>query len=527
MRGVGIAERYNAAADLLDSNLKAGRGAKAAFVDRYGALTYGALALEVRRFAGALIAAGFAPGDRLILCLLDDRSFPIAFLGAIWAGAIPVPVNTMLAAHEYFYLVDDSEALAVIVSPELATVWTTIAADRPGLRIYSDAEGSFGSLFGHFERVQEFASPADTRADDIAFWLYSSGSTGHPKGTMHRHESLRLTADFYARPIAAYRESDVVLSVAKLFFAYGLGNALTFPMSCGATAILLHERATPQLVSELIDAHCVTIMCGVPSFFVRWLDAPAALSRMPHASLRLGISAGEPLPAPVLESLTERLSVDVIDGLGSTEMLHIFVSQRPGSVRAGITGCAVDGYELRVVDDEGMPLPADQSGHLQVRGRTAAAGYWKQKEKTDRTFTHDGWVNTGDRVRLDAGGWCHFIGRADDMLKVNGRFVSPIEVEAALLTHSAPIEAAIVAGKGPHGLCEPHAFLVLRADIEPTLALANDLKRHVLAQLPRFKCPELIFFVESLPKTATGKLQRYRLRDEREERTAHRARPPS
>ncbi|CAN5466741.1 benzoate-CoA ligase family protein [soil metagenome] len=510
-----MAEHYNAAADLLERNLRAGRGAKAAFVDRYGALTYDGLAIAVRRFAGALVAVGFAPGDRLILCLLDDRSFPIAFLGAIWAGVIPVPVNTMLAAHEYLYLVDDSEALAVIVSPELLTVWTSIAAVRPGLLIYSGEEEGPGSLFSNFERVQGSPFPAETRTDDVAFWLYSSGSTGHPKGAMHRHESLRLTADFYARPVAGYRESDVVLSVAKLFFAYGLGNALTFPMSCGATAILSHERPTPQLVSELIDAHSVTIFCGVPSFFVRWLDAPTVLSRMPHASLRLGISAGEPLPTPVLEALNDRLCVDVIDGLGSTEMLHIFVSQRPGSVRAGTTGYAVDGYEIRVVDDHDVPLPPNRPGHLQVRGHTAAAGYWKQKAKTEKTFKRDGWVNTGDQARLDAGGWCHFIGRADDMLKVNGRFVSPLEVEAVLLTHSALIEAAIVAGKGSYGLSVPQAFLVLRADIEPTLALADDIKRHALSQLPRFKCPELIFFVESLPKTSTGKLQRYRLRDER------------
>lgn len=517
LRGAGAEDSsmtrgYNAAVDLVERNLAAGRAGKAAFIDRDGVLTYGDLAVAVRRMAGAFLALGLQPGDRVLLCLADGRAFPIAFLGAIWAGLIPVPVNTMLDDAEYRWLLADSAAAAVVVSADIAARWHALAKNAADISFVCDGAGPFQPLERLLADAPDDTQPVIPGRDQVAFWLYTSGSTGPPKAAMHTHEALRATADLYAVPIAGYRENDVILSVAKLFFAYGLGNSLTFPLSCGATAVLWPERVSAEAVAMLIERHRVTILCGVPSLFARWLAAPDLVARMPLASLRLGISAGEPLSAALCTELSERLGIDVIDGLGSTELLHIFVSQPPGDVRAGVTGRAVPGYELRVVDADGVPLPAGMLGQLEARGPTGAIGYWRQETKSRATFRDGGWVRTGDQCRIDADGWCHFAGRADDMMKVNGMFVSPAEVEDALATHPGVLEAAVVGVPDAYGLTMLRAHVVLRVGHSADAMLADELVRHVRARIAGFKCPQTIRFADDLPRTATGKVQRFRLR---------------
>ncbi|HEY7217472.1 MAG TPA: benzoate-CoA ligase family protein [Candidatus Binatia bacterium] len=506
-------EHYNAAEDLIERNLAA-RPQKTAYVDDRGSYTFTALAGWVNRCANALTGLGLALETRVMLCLLDTIDFPSVFLGAIKAGLVPVAVNTLLTQSDFDFMLRDSRAQALIVSEPLLPLFAPILDDQPFLKhvIVSGASPSEHLRLSDLMAVSSanFTS-APTRADDPCFWLYSSGSTGTPKGVVHVQTSMLRTAELYAQPILGIQESDVVFSAAKLFFAYGLGNALTFPLSVGATTILLGERPTPQAVCRVLREHRPTLFYGVPTLYSALL-ACAELPKRAELNLRRCTSAGEALPPEVGRRWLEQTGVDILDGLGSTEMLHIFLSNRPGDVRYGTTGKPVPGYDVRLVDEEGRPVAKGDIGELQVAGPTAAAYYWNNREKSRTTFLGP-WTRSGDKYSESEDGYFTYSGRNDDMLKVSGIWVSPFEVESAVASHPAVLEAAVVGHADENGLIKPKAFVVLRPNEAQTEMLAVDLQRHVKAKLAPYKYPRWIEFVTELPKTATGKIQRFKLRE--------------
>jgi benzoate-CoA ligase len=502
---------YNAAADLLGRNLPL-HAHKIAFIDDRGAYTYAELAERVDRCAGALLELGLEPEQRVVLGLLDTIDFPACFLGAIKAGIVPIPVNTLFTPEDYAHVLADSRAKAAIVSIELLAAFETAArlADWRGTIVVSDP-GRDVDLDALLSTAQPLATAAATHPDDVCFWLYSSGSTGKPKGTVHVQTSAIRTAELFAQAVLGIAQSDVVFSAAKLFFAYGLGNALTFPLAVGATSVLHAGRATPEVVSTVLRRHRATIFCGVPTLFGALLVHPD-LPRREELALRLCVSAGEVLPEEIGRTWTERMGVEIVDGIGSTEMLHIFVSNRPGAVRYGTTGRPVPGYRVRILDEQGAEVAPGEIGELEVSGPTAAAFYWNNREKTRRTFAGE-WTRTGDKFRVDEQGDYVHCGRADDMLKVGGIWVSPTEVESALIAHEDVLEAAVIGVADEQQLVKPKAFVVLKPGVHGDDALAEALKLHVKSRLAPYKYPRWIAFVDELPKTATGKIRRHVLRE--------------
>jgi benzoate-CoA ligase len=514
---IEIPRAYNAAHDLVERNLVAGRADKVAFVDDRGPTTYGALARRVDRFGSALIALGMRPEERVLVALHDSIDFPTAFLGAIKAGIVPIAANTLLTTADYDYMLRDSRARALIVSAPLLPAFAPLLRKLPSLAhvivsgVTDDMpRGAIGfeTLLSH---GHERLAPADTTRDDVAFWLYSSGSTGAPKGAMHLHSHLVTTAYLHGGPIVGVREDDVLFSAAKLFFAYGLGNALTYTLAFGATAILMAERPTPESVFKRLVEQRPTIFYGVPTLFAMML-ASAALPARDKVAMRLATSAGEALPEHIGRRFREHFGIDVLDGIGSTEMLHVFLSNRPGDVRYGTSGRPVPGYALRIVDEAGAPVAAGEVGELQVNGPTAAAGYWNNREKSLATFQGP-WTKSGDKYRVDpADGRYVYAGRTDDMLKVGGIYVSPVEVESALVTHESVLEAAVIGREDADRLVKPMAYVVLKPGRQRSDALADELRQHVKLHLAPYKFPRWVEFLDELPKTATGKIQRFKLR---------------
>jgi benzoate-CoA ligase family protein len=510
-----IPRDYNFAADILDRNLAAGRANKPAFIDQRRSWTYGELAERANRFGAALRAKGIRREERILICLLDTIDWPTAFLGALKAGVVAVPVNTLMTEADYAFMLADSRASMLVVSDVLLPRFEKLIAACPDLAhvVVSGADAK-----GHerFEDLLAAAAAEDVTApttrDDIAFWLYTSGSTGKPKGAVHVHASLRLTNDLYAAPILGLNEKDVCYSVAKLFFAYGLGNALTFPMSAGATTILLADRPTPDAVAALLRQHPVTVFYGVPTFYAGFL-ASAAAPEPGVVKFRCCVSAGEALPSDVGRRWAERYGCDILDGIGSTEMLHIFLSNRPGDVKYGTTGKPVPGYEVKLIDEAGMPVSGGELGELIIRGPSSAVMYWNNRDQSRRTFMGE-WTRSGDKYREDEDGYYVYCGRNDDMLKVSGLYVSPFEVEAALQSHSDVLECAVVAWLDDDDLTKPKAFVVLKSVEAGRPEMVRALQEHVKAALAPFKYPRWIEFREELPKTATGKIQRFKLRAE-------------
>jgi len=488
--------------------LNAHRPSKLAYLDDSRRLTYGELDDRVRRCASGLLAAGLKRGDRVLMVMHDNIDFPVAFLGALWSGVVPVPVNTLLPAADYAYMLNHCNAQAVLVSAPLqATLQTAIteAGLQPRLFVSGIDEGamSFASLL----MSPPMTPSADSGSADGAFWLYSSGSTGRPKGVVHSHANLYWTAALYAQPVLGLRESDVLFSAAKLFFAYGLGNALTFPLSVGATTVLMAERPTPQAVFKRWTEQAVTVFFGAPTGFAGMLASPDLPTR-DAVKLRMCSSAGEALPREIGERFTRHFGCDIIDGIGSTEMLHIYLSNRPGDVNYGTTGRAVPGYRLKLVDEAGATPAVGDIGELHISGPSAARLYWNDPEKSQATFQGE-WTKSGDKYRIDENGCYVYAGRSDDMLKVSGIYVSPFEVEATLMQHSAVLEAAVVGRADADGLTRTLAYIVLKPGHSAT---ADELKVFVKDRLAPYKYPRQIEFLDELPKTATGKIQRFRLR---------------
>lgn len=509
---IHIPRNYNAAVDLVERNLLAGRARKLAYIDDAGSYTFGELAARVNQAANALRALGLGQEDRVMVALLDTIDFPTVFLGAIKAGIVPIATNTLLTTSDYRFMLNDSRANVLIISATLYARFEPAIADAPHLRhviVSGDSAPSQTNLKTLMDKTSIEASPAPTTNDEPCFWIYSSGSTGVPKGTVHPHSSLIHTAELYARPILKLSEHDIVFSAAKLFFAYGLGNSLSFPLAVGATAILMAERPTPDAVFKRLTELKPSVFYGVPTLYAAMLASTDAPTQA--LALRVCTSAGEALPADVGRRFTARYGVDILDGIGSTEMLHIFLSNRLGEVRYGTTGKPVPGYQLRLCADNGDEVGADELGELQINGPTAALMYWNNRAQSRDTFVGP-WTRAGDKYTRDAAGYYTYGGRTDDMLKVSGQYVSPFEVEAALMTHPAVLEAAVVGRQDEDGLTKPQAVVVLNEGETPDPETEFALKAHVKALLAPHKYPRWIIFTQELPKTATGKIQRFKLR---------------
>jgi benzoate-CoA ligase len=513
-----IPRAYNFTADILGRNIRAGRADKRAYVDPLGTWTYAQLTDRVERFGRVLRSLGIRREERIMIALLDTIDWPTAFLGAIKSGIVPVPVNTLMTEDDYRFMLADSRAKVLVVSEALFPKFANLIGSSPDL-VQVIVSGTNARGYRLFEQLMNAAKPdpylhtTPTTRDDMCFWLYTSGSTGKPKGAVHVQSSMRLTADLYGAGVLRLNENDVCYSVAKLFFAYGLGNALTFPLAAGATTVLSPERPTPEGVAKILREHQVTVFYAVPTFYAAFLASPAAPKRS-ELKLRLCVSAGEALPPEIGLRWKERYGVDILDGIGSTEMLHIFLSNYPGSVKYGTTGHPVPGYDLRLIDDDGAVITRDGvMGELQVRGPTSAVMYWNDREKSRATFLGE-WTRSGDKYLQDEEGYYVYCGRRDDMLKVGGIYVSPFEVEGALCTHADVLEAAVVGCPDDDALIKPKAFVVLKSPDKACDALVQALQDHVKEKLAPYKYPRWIEFRAELPKTATGKIQRFKLRAE-------------
>ena len=513
-------EHFNFAQHLIERNSR--RPQKTAYIDDQGRLSYGELSDRIRRMGAALLASGVRREERVLLLMHDCHDWPVSFLGAMYAGIVPVAVNTLLTADDYAYMLQHSRSQAVLVSaallPTLQEALThsghevrQIIVSRPTAELPSSSVPAI-ALDPLLAQQTPLPAPAPTGADDPGFWLYSSGSTGRPKGTLHTHANPYWTAELYGTPVLGLTEQDVCFSAAKLFFAYGLGNALSFPLSVGATVILMAERPTPEATFKRwrgeVGGTQPTVFFGAPTGFAGMLASPALPARQ-EVALRLASSAGEALPGELGERFTAHYGVEIIDGIGSTEMLHIFLSNRPGQVRYGTTGWPVPGYEIELLGDDGRPVPDGDTGDLYIRGPSAALMYWGNRAKSSETF-RGAWTKSGDKYVRNPDGTYTYAGRSDDMLKVSGIYVSPFEVEATLVQHPAVLEAAVIGVPDAEGLTKTKAFVVLKTGAQ---ASEEELKAFVKERLAPYKSPRLIEFLPELPKTATGKIQRFRLRE--------------
>ncbi|BAT58511.1 4-hydroxybenzoate--CoA/benzoate--CoA ligase [Variibacter gotjawalensis] len=526
MSGDEFSERrpYNAVTDFVDRNVDAGRGKKVAFIDPDRSITYGGLQEATYRFADGLRRLGLRQESRILLLMLDTVDYPVAFWGALRTGITPIPLNTLLTAEQYAYIFADSRAEAIVVSAPLAAMAEGVLAKlgiaRPMIVAgLGKDEKLSGSQRHRFEDVvaqgKADAKTAQTLSDEVAFWLYSSGSTGEPKGTRHIHSSLIATAKLFGQNVLGIREDDVVYSAAKIFFAYGLGNAMSFPLSVGATTVLLPDRPTPDAVFAMMKKHNPTIFYGVPTLYSAMLSHAGLTRGAGSDKLRWCVSAGEALPAHVGERWKEITGTDIIDGIGSTEMLHIFVSNAPGDIKYGTSGKPVPGYRARIVDEHGKDAADGEVGELVVSGPSAADGYWNQRSKSRKTFAGE-WTHTGDKYVREPSGHYVYCGRTDDMFKVSGIWVSPFEVEAALASHESVLEAAVIGCEDTDKLVKPKAYVVLKNGIAANETLFEALKEHVKARAGAWKYPRWIEIKSELPKTATGKIQRFKLREENE-----------
>ncbi len=516
-----VPDQFNVATAFLDRNVAEGRGSKTAIYFEGNSHTYAQIAELANRAGNGLLELGVDLEQRVALLLFDSPQFAAAFFGAIKMGAVPIPLNTALRPNDYVYMLNDSRARVLLVH---AALWKQIEQILPELKylrhivvVGLEEDGGHETATLHdFEKWTHKASAhlqaAETSKDDSAFWLYSSGSTGFPKGCVHLQHDMVFCTEYYAKPILGIHEGDITFSAAKLYFAYGLGNNLYFPFAVGASAVHYSGRPLAEDMFRVVQQYRPTIFYGVPTLYAGMLALPDAEKRFDFSSVRTCVSAGEALPADILRRWREKFNVDILDGIGSTEILHIFISNRAGEVKPGSSGKLVPGYEALITDEGGHAVPQGEIGNLLIRGDSTTAYYWNKHEKT-KDVINGHWIHTGDKYYQDAEGYYWYCGRADDMLKVSGQWVSPVEVESALIAHAAVLEAAVVGDMDADQLVKPRAYIVLNQGYEPSEALANELKAFVKEKLATFKYPRWIEFVSELPKTATGKIQRFKLRE--------------
>jgi benzoate-CoA ligase family protein len=507
-----FAPNFNVAVAFIDRHLEEGRGDKVVVRSVAGGeVTYAELAENVNRAGNALKNLGIASGERVLMMVKDCHAFYYLFWGAIKAGVVPVPINTLLRAKDYRFMIEDSGCAAVVYSPEFAAEVETalaVASRKPAHSLRT--EGGGGALEARMAAASAELAPTPAEAEADCFWLYSSGTTGTPKGAVHAHRDMVVTSEHYGVRTLGVTEEDVCFSAAKLFFAYGLGNGMTFPLWSGASAVLLPGPPTPDSVFAAIESHKPTIFYGVPTLYAAQLKALESGAR-DLASLRACVSAGEALPADIFRRWQEMTGTLILDGIGSTEALHIFISNTLDDTKPGTSGRIVPGYEARILDETGAEVPLGESGRLMIRGESTAKYYWNNPEKTAEIMV-EGWLNTGDTYFRDDDGYYHYCGRSDDMMKVGGIWCSPFEIEAKLIEHPKVLEAAVVGRADDDDLVKPEAFVVLNDPAEAGDATAQHLLQHCKAGLAKYKYPRWFNFVEELPKTATGKIQRYRLR---------------
>jgi benzoate-CoA ligase len=512
---VDIPRDFNAAAWFVDRHVAEGRAGRLAIRHEGRAITYGAVHAGANRVGNALRRLGVGMEQRVVLLLPDCPEFVYAFWGALKIGAVPVPTNTLLKPRDYEYILNDSRAAVAIAGEELAPA---VEEARPRLKFLKHLVVAGRAAPGQRALEELVAdesdelSPAATTRDDVAFWLYTSGTTGLPKATVHLHHDMVVCCEAFGRHVLEIGPEDRTFSIARLFFAYGLGNALYFPFHVGAATVLSLKRPEPRHTFEILARERVTLFFAVPTAYAALLQVADAERTYDLGSVRLCLSAGEALPKAIYERWRDRFGLEILDGIGSTEMCHTFIGNRRGRVCPGSTGTVVPGYEVKIVDDAGRELPDGEVGNLLVKGDSACAGYWNQHERTKQTFLGE-WVRTGDKYRRDANGIFWYAGRSDDMIKAGGQWVSPAEVEGALTEHPAVVEAGVVGAADRDELVKPLAFVVLAAGHAPTAALEDELKGFVKQRLAPYKYPRWIVFVPELPKTATGKIQRFKLRE--------------
>lgn len=514
-------ELFNAADYFVDRHIREERGDKTAILCQDRAVTYADTALAMNRFGNALRAAGIRMEDRVAMLLLDTEYFPFVFFGSIKSGAVPICLNTLMRPKDYLYFLNDSRARILVVDEALydnirpienelkyleRIVVVNPSQNRP------DLPGTV-SYAAFTQNQPAELEPAATGPDDTCFWLYSSGSTGKPKGTVHLQHDMVFSAETYGKKVLGVQEDDICFSAAKLFFAYGLGNGLYFPFSVGATTVLMPDRPTPASVYDTIERHSPTLYFGVPTLYGAMLAEQGRIN-----GVRLCVSAGEALPADIFHRWKERFQVDILDGIGSTEVAHIYISNRAEEIRPGSTGRIVPGYEAKIVDPEFNEVPRGEIGTLLIKGDSTAAYYWNKHEKTKEAMMGQ-WFNTDDKFFVDPDGFFYYVGRANDMLKVGGIWVSPIEVEACIIGHDAVLECAVVPGRDEENLVKPSAYIVLNRGFDPSDALEREIKDYVKSELAHYKYPRWIHFVEDLPKTATGKVKRFELKNLEEQKT--------
>jgi benzoate-CoA ligase len=510
---ISFPERFNAAEHFVDQNIIKGRGARTAIYYGDSKITYQEVYENVNRAGNALSSLGMGLEDRIMLLLLDCPEFVYSFFGAMKIGAIPIPTNTMLTSADYRYLLNDSRAKVIIVSRDLLSNILDVSDELLYLKhIIVVGEPAEKTL--NFDELIKNSSPeltaAATTADDPAFWLYSSGTTGFPKGAVHLHHDMVYCAEYYAKGVLGINENDITFSVAKLFFAYGLGNGLYFSFNVGASTVLMPQRPTPENILQAVTKYHPTLYFGVPTSYASLLQVEDT-QKYDLSSIRHCASAGESLPAPIFHQWKEKFGLEILDGIGSTEILHIFISNRPGMIKPGSTGLLVPGYEAKILGADGNAVPDGEIGTLYIKGDSIASFYWNKHQKTKETFIGE-WINTGDKYYQDDDSYFWYVGRGDDMIKAGGIWVSPVEVESALMSHPSVLECGVVGSPDDDGLFKPKAYVVFKQNFAPSEELLNELKQFVKSNIAPYKYPRWILPIEELPKTATGKIQRYKLR---------------